>query len=96
MNHRKSKSLKSVHPIVSKLNTSKGVDTHFVVNFSPSVRISKHPVLKGIGSLGTFGSRISDYKAYLRSNNAKDTANDWMCVGMSIKVSMSQINKELF
>lgn len=96
MNHRKSKSLKSIHPIVDKSNASKGVASRYVVGSSPSVRISRHPVLKGIGSLGTVGSRISDYKAYLRSDNAKDMANDWMCVGMSIRISISQINKELF
>ena len=95
-NHRKSKSLKSIHTIVGKSNASKGVTVRCVASSSPSVRISRHPVLKGICSLGTVGSRISDYKAYLMSSNAKDTANDWMCVGRSIKNSISQINKELF
>lgn len=97
INKRKLKYLKSEHPIIiGKSDTPQKVTSRHVVSSSPIVRVSKRPVLKGFRSLGTVGGRISDYKTYLKSSNAKDTANDWMCVGMSIRISISQINKELF
>lgn len=75
------------------MNTSKKTRTDRVLSSSPTVRVSKHPVLKGLRSLGTIGGRMSDYKSYLRRSNMDDMESDWINVGMSLRISISLFNK---
>ena len=75
------------------MNISKKTSHNRILSSSPTVGISKHPVLKGLRSLGTIGGRMSDYTAYLKRSNTDDMNSDWTNVGMSLRISISQFNK---
>lgn len=56
---------------------------------SLSPLLSRHPIIKGLGSIRISAGDFSSYLPYLRRNNYEDIAQDWKSVGMDIKKALN-------
>lgn len=55
--------------------------------------LSRHPFVKGMGSIGISMDNMSSYVPYLRGTDYQDIARDWRIIGMDLKKAMNCFSK---
>ena len=76
-----SESLKGMPVVYNSPKAIKGLKLRRHPVLSTNIRLSHHPFLKGVGSLGNLLGKNPTLEEYLRGSIFQDMVVDWNCVG---------------
>lgn len=57
------------------------------------VRIPRHSVIWGVGSLGNISGNYVSFRRYMHGNNYDDLRKDWQKVGDDMQFALTQMDR---